>query len=134
MRSDFIGRGWNFPMDVNVKGGMAMVGGTTKLEQAMTLVLATHPGERPFRPEFGCPLRSHMFAGTSEPERAAIAGDVRASLTRWEPRVLVEDVTVYPHPEDPRLLLIDISYRDKTENDPRNLVYPFYTIPEEGSD
>ena len=134
MRSDFIGRGWNFPMDVNVNGGMAMVGGAAKLEQAMTLVLSTHPGERPFRPEFGCPLRSHMFAGTSEPERAAIASDVLASLSRWEPRVLVEDVTVYPHPDDPRLLLIDISYRSKTENDPRNLVYPFYTIPEGGSD
>ena len=134
MRSDFIGRGWNFPMDVNVNGGMAMVGGAAKLEQAMTLVLATHPGERPFRPEFGCPLTSHVFSGSSDEVRAAIAKDVRAALERWEPRVLVEAVTVYPHPADARVLLIDIEYRAKGQNDPRNLVYPFYTIPEEGTD
>jgi hypothetical protein len=134
MRSDFIGRGWSFPFDVNNHGGMAMVGGAAKLEQAMTLVLSTHPGERPFRPEFGCPLRNYVFAEQSEDVLADIARDVRTSIERWEPRVLVMDVVVVPHPTDARLLLIDIAYATKTENDPRNLTFPFYTIPDEGND
>jgi hypothetical protein len=29
------------------------------------------------------------------------------------------------------LLYIDVSYRIKDDNDPRNLVFPFYVIPEE---
>jgi phage baseplate assembly protein W len=131
MSSDFIGRGWSFPMDVNVNGGVAMVGGARRLEQAMNLVLSTHPGERPFRPEFGCPLKNYVFEGPTTDVRAEIAREVRTSIERWEPRVSVNDVTVTPHPDDVRVLLIDISYRVKTENDPRNLVYPFYTIPEE---
>jgi hypothetical protein len=32
------------------------------------------------------------------------------------------------------VLYIDISYRIKHTNDRRNLVFPFYTIPEDGSD
>jgi phage baseplate assembly protein W len=132
VQSDFVGRGWSFPLEVNVNGGVAMVGGARKLEQAMTLVLGTHPGERPFRPAFGCPLRNHVFRGTGEQTRNEIARDVRSSLEMWEPRVVVTDVRVYPHPNDERLLLIDIDYRTKAENDPRNLVFPFYTIPEEG--
>jgi phage baseplate assembly protein W len=134
MRSDFIGRGWAFPFDVNNNGGMAMVGGAAKLEQAMTLVLSTQPGERPFRPEFGCPLRNYVFAEQSDDVLADIARDVRTSIERWEPRVVVADVVVAPHPDDTRLLLIDIAYSTKTENDPRNLTFPFYTIPDEGSD
>jgi hypothetical protein len=30
-------------------------------------------------------------------------------------------------------VLIEVSYRVKATNDRRNLVYPFYTIPEERS-
>jgi hypothetical protein len=32
----------------------------------------------------------------------------------------------------PNLLHIDITYVVKGENDERNLVHPFYTIPDEG--
>jgi hypothetical protein len=31
-------------------------------------------------------------------------------------------------------MLIDIAYQIKAENDRRNLVFPFYTIPDDGSD
>ena len=49
----------------------------------------------------------------------------------WEPRVELEDVDVVP---DPRLaggVQINITYRIQATNDRRNLVYPFYMIPEE---
>ena len=39
-----------------------------------------------------------------------------------------------PDPDDPALMFIDIQYTPKGTNDPRNLVFPFYTIPEDGSD
>ncbi|MEA5365210.1 GPW/gp25 family protein [Amycolatopsis sp., V23-08] len=134
MRTDFVGRGWSFPLDVDTGGRIAMAGGAAKLEQAMRIVLGTHPGERPFRPEFGCPLRDYVFSGAGADVLAAIAGEVRRSLRRWEPRVVPADIQVFPHPDDESVLLIDIAYVVKGENDPRNLVFPFYTIPENGSD
>jgi hypothetical protein len=131
MRQDFIGRGWSFPLDVNPSGMIAMAGGARKLEQAMRIVLATFPGERPYRPEFGCRLKSYVFAGASVDVLGRIAAEVRASLVRWEPRVNVDNVTVYPDSGNAALLYIDITYTAKGENDPRNLVQPFYTIPDD---
>jgi phage baseplate assembly protein W len=130
MLPDFVGKGWSFPLDVNANGRIAMAGGARKLDQAMRIVLETYPGERPFRPEFGSRLRDFTFAGASTEVLAAIAAEVRRVLLRWEPRVDVHDVDVYPDPVNETVLYIDISYVTKTENDPRNLVFPFYTIPE----
>jgi phage baseplate assembly protein W len=44
----------------------------------------------------------------------------------WEPRIEVEQVAVTPDRTSPDKLLIDISYRVRTTNAVRNLVYPFY--------
>lgn len=130
MESDFVGSGWSFPVGVSANGGIAVARGDTKVEQAMTLVLSTYPGERPFRPEFGCRLRDYVFAGASPDVLAEIAREVRLALRRWEPRATVSDVVVEPSPDDESLLLIDIGYHLRGENDSRNLVYPFYSIPE----
>ena len=129
---DFIGRGWSFPLDVTANGTIATMGGARKLEQAMSIVLTTYPGERPFRPAFGSRLRDFAFEGASVDVFAAIEREVRDSLAMWEPRTDVRDVTVVADPDRPNLLHIDITYVVKGENDERNLVHPFYAIPDEG--
>ncbi|MDT8913124.1 GPW/gp25 family protein [Amycolatopsis sp. PS_44_ISF1] len=128
---DFIGRGWSFPLAVTANGTIATMGGPRKLEQAMAIVLSTYPGERPFRPEFGSRLRDFVFESATPTVFSGIEGEVRRSLTIWEPRVTIGDVVVRPHGDQDNVLLIDISYRVKGENDQRNLVHPFYTIPDE---
>ncbi|OLR92392.1 GPW/gp25 family protein [Actinokineospora bangkokensis] len=134
MEHDFVGRGWAFPLGVTANGTIAAVSGARKLEQAMTLVLSTYPGERPFRPRFGSRLRDFVYESASAVVFARIEQEVRDALTLWEPRTEVRSVTVYPSPDQDHLLHIDIAYVVKGENDPRNLVHPFYTIPDEGSD
>jgi phage baseplate assembly protein W len=100
----------------------------------MRTVLATAPGERPMRPEFGCGIHDYVFAPADATTAGLIAYEVRASLLRWEPRIDVNDVDVRPDPDDATTMLIDIKYSVKDTNDPRNLVFPFYVIPaEEGS-
>ncbi len=134
MRSDFIGAGWAFPTGVDTNGRIALVRGDTELVQAMRLILATYPGERPMRPEFGCRLRDFVFRGGTPDTVAELSEEVRRSLMRWEPRIDVEAVDVYPDPVDHSVLRIDITYRPKDTNDRRNLVFPFYTIPDDESD
>jgi uncharacterized protein len=46
----------------------------------------------------------------------------------------VERVEVKPDRDDPSLLYIEIWYSAKGTNDRRNLVFPFYTIPDDESD
>jgi len=130
--NDFIGHGWSFPLDVTANGTIATVGGSRKLEQAMTLVLSTYPGERPFRPNFGSRLRDFVYEGATVDVFARIEREVRDSLVMWEPRAKVENVVVHPDEHQENLLNIDITYVVKEENDRRNLVFPFYTIPDEG--
>lgn len=127
--TDFIGRGWSFPVGVDATGQIALVSGSREIEQAMRLILSTYPGERPMRPNFGSRLRDFIFDGATWENAAAISTEVRASLLVWEPRANVTDVIVTPEAADPGVLMIDILYTIKGTNDPRNLVFPFYTIP-----
>jgi phage baseplate assembly protein W len=126
---DFIGSGWAFPVGVDATGQIALVSGSREIEQAMRLILSTYPGERPMRPRFGSKLRDFIFDGATWENAAAIAAEVRAALRQWEPRATVVDVLVIPEAADPGVLMIDILYTIKGTNDPRNLVFPFYTIP-----
>jgi phage baseplate assembly protein W len=131
MHEEFIGTGWAFPMAVNATGGIAMARREHELEQAMRLILSTYPGERPMRPEFGCRLRDFVFESATDETGARLAYEVRQSLIRWEARVDIQAVDVVPDPIDRNLLFIDIKYAVKSTNDRRNLVFPFYTIPDE---
>jgi hypothetical protein len=46
----------------------------------------------------------------------------------------VDSVNVTVDPDDRSRLYIDLNYSVKGTNDRRNLVFPFYTIPDDGSD
>jgi uncharacterized protein len=132
--TDFIGAGWAFPARVDATGGLALARGTKLLEQAMRLILSTYPGERPMRPEFGSRLRDFIFAGATLDNAGAIANEVRRALQRWEPRADINDVIVSLDEAELGTLYIDIQYTIKATNDMRNLVFPFYTIPENGDE
>lgn len=132
MVSDFIGSGWGFPLRTNATGGIALVSGDAELRESIRLIIGTAPGERPMRPEFGCGIHEYVFAPADATTAGRIAFEVRAALGRWEPRIEVDQVDVTVDPQREGTLLIDIGYRVRGDNDRRNLVFPFYTIPEGG--
>ena len=131
MSTDIIGAGWKYPPGTTPAGGIALVQGGTEIEQAICLILGTGYGERPMRPEFGCGIHEYVFAPIDASTAGRLAREVRQSLARWEPRIDVFDVTVHPLPEEETVVLIDIQYQIRATSDTRNLVFPFYTIPEE---
>ena len=129
----FVGSGLAFPLRVDASGSIALVSHEREVEEAIRIIIGTAPGERPQRPEFGCRIHDRVFSPADAPTFGLIAADVRSALARWEPRIDVADVDVYPDPDDPALLYVDIGYRIRATNDSRNLVFPFYTIPSEGT-
>ncbi|PPK68457.1 GPW/gp25 family protein [Actinokineospora auranticolor] len=132
MSERFIGRGWAFPTGVGPTGGIAMVEHEREIEQAIRLILGTAPGERPMRPEFGCGIHDFVFAPSDGATAGRIGYEVRSALRRWEPRITVSDVLVSYDTADAGVLYVDVRYTIRSTNDPRNLVFPFYTIPEGG--
>lgn len=128
--SAFVGRGWRYPLGPSGAGGVATSVGAEKIEQSIYLILATTPGERPMRPEFGCPLIDYMFAPLDPATFGQIAAEVEQALRFWEPRVDVHDVHVGPDPDNDGVALISITYSTRNDYDRRNLVFPFYVIPD----
>jgi uncharacterized protein len=131
MRNVFVGRGWGFPLRVDPNGAIALVSDEREIEEAIRVVLATSPGERPMRPAFGCPIHEHVFDVASPAMMAALQLKVEDALALWEPRITVDAVVVSQAVDDAALVYIDIRYRINDTNSTRNLVFPFYTIPGE---
>jgi phage baseplate assembly protein W len=128
---DFIGAGWAFPPTTDATGGIALVTREREIEQAIRLILGTARGERPMRPEFGCRIHDHVFGPANGATAGQIAYDVREALERWEPRIAVIEVGVGYDRIDSGVLYVDVSYAIAGTNDPRNLVFPFYVIPDQ---
>jgi uncharacterized protein len=134
MSGDFIGRGWAFPVRADKTGGIALVTRERELAESIELILRTAKGDRPMRPEFGCGIWDEVFSPMDATTAGRVAYDVRAALERWEPRVDVTavDVTYADDEEKTGLMEVRITYSERETNDRRNLVFPFYIIPEEG--
>ena len=110
---------------------MATVGGEQEIEEAIRIILATSPGQRVMRPEFGCRLQEIVFAPNNGQTAALAERYVRQALARWEPRIQVEEVRAEADRANRALLLIQVRYTIKSSHASRSLVYPFYLIPEE---
>ena len=130
--ADFIGRGISFPLRVDQSGSLAMTFGADDIDASLRMVLITAPGERLMRPQFGCRIWDLLFEPINANTIGLMAEAVRDAVSQWEPRVTLEDVLIDPDPRDNSRVLITLKYRVRTTNDRRNLVYPFYVIPQEG--
>ena len=129
---DLVGKGWGFPLAVDGRGGIGLSGGSQEIEEAIEIILNTPVGHRIMRPEFGCRIHDLLFAPINSSTATAAEHCVREALNYWEPRIDVLDIVAEADSQNPSRLLIYIQYRIKATHDERALVYPFYTIPDEG--
>jgi uncharacterized protein len=129
--NDIIGSGWNFPLKLNSRGGIALASDEEKVAQSIQIILSTPIGQRVMRPTFGSRLHELIFAPVN-PETFGLAEMyVQDALNFWEPRIQVLEVTAGTDNAKPGILLINIRYWIKATHDERSLVYPFYQIPGE---
>jgi phage baseplate assembly protein W len=128
---EILGSGLAFPLQVDRRGALALAHDETDVDQAIHLILATAPGERPMRPEFGCGVHDFVFDTIDAGTVARMETEVRAALDRWEPRIDVVDVGFDLDRAGAGELVIEIAYRLRATSHLRNLVHPFYVIPAE---
>lgn len=144
--TDFIGRGWRFPIKVNARGRLEWSDGPARIQDSIWLIMKTALGERLMRPKFGAGVDDYVFQSNSVVNRSALANAIKRALLEWEPRIDVDEVRVNSTSElkrsrlDTELegtpgnlaidldsqVLVTIQYRIRTTNEIFNVVFPFY--------
>jgi uncharacterized protein len=102
-------------LSVSPQGGIAMVADAESVRQAILLLVATRPGERVMRPDYGCPLYRLAFEPNDDTTAGLAMHYVRQALDRWEPRVVVLAIDAERSDEHPSRLLLELHYRLKSQ-------------------
>ena len=75
------------------------------------VILLTRPGEQLRRPGFGAGLENFLHEPNTLNTRRRIQDLLTSSLTRWEKRLLLDDVAVNEVPGEPARVRVEIAYR-----------------------
>ena len=129
---EFLGKGLRFPVSINLNGGVSTSQLEENVRQSIFIILGTAPGERIYRPEFGCQIHDLMFAPNNPLTCARAKIYCEEAIYKFEPRVEYVACEARPNPDEPNRLDIRIEYVIAGKNDKRNLVFPFYLRNEDG--
>ena len=127
MSKAFLGRGWKYPVAVDpASGRIAMSDFEQDIKESIRIILATAPGERLMRPDFGCGIHDLVFSTISRATIGVFESRVRDSITKWEPRVEIILLDISTRDPNKGKLEIMLTYRVRETNNEFNLVFPFY--------
>jgi phage baseplate assembly protein W len=105
------GRGISFPPRVGNDGRIAWSEGETNVREAIQVILMTEQRERLMLPEFGGNLGPFLFEPNTVTTRHLIKDRISKALSRWEPRILVETISVEADPSDAQAAVATITYK-----------------------
>jgi uncharacterized protein len=123
---DFLGKGFRFPVSVNLNGGVSTSQLEENVRQSIFIILGTAPGERIYRPDFGCRIHDLMFAPNNGITAAAAEVYCEEAIYKYEPRIDHVVCHARANADEPNRMDIRIEYVIAGKNEKRNLVYPFY--------
>jgi uncharacterized protein len=128
---EFLGRGWRFPVAVNLTGGISSSALEENVRESMFVILGTATGERVNRPDFGCRIHDLMFAPNNDETAARAEYYCAEAIYKYEPRIAEVRCKAIPSKDEPNRLDIRITYVIAGKSDKKNLVYPFYLLKPE---
>ena len=131
---DFLGKGLRFPVSVNLNGGVSTSAYEENVRQCIFIILGTAPGERIYRPTFGCRIHDLMFAPNIPITAAMAEYYCEEAIYKWEPRVSQVKCKAGPNPDEPNRMDIRIEYVLANQHEKRSLVFPFYLKTDEPDD
>ena len=129
----FLGKGFQFPPKVDATTGrFVMSEGEEDIKEAIYLILKTRLNERPMCPGFGCDIEDYVFDLPDGRAERGMEDAIETALTIWEPRIENIQVEINKKRIHEGIILIEISYTVRRDNNAVNLVFPYYL--EEGFD
>ena len=103
-----------------------MVSEETEIREALSIMISTVRGERYLRPKFGIDLRDYPFTPITTALKRDVEDMITQSIAEYEPRIIVDKVTVDDSESLEGMLAIYVSYTVRATNSKDNLVYPLY--------
>jgi uncharacterized protein len=128
---EFLGKGWRFPVAVNLTGGISSSNYEENVRESIFVILGTAPGERVNRPDFGCRIHDLMFAPNNDETAARAEYYCEEALYKYEKRITAITAQAIPSKDEPNRLDIRVTYQIAGKSDKKNLVYPFYLLKPE---
>jgi phage baseplate assembly protein W len=104
------GKGLGFPPRVGADGRVVWSAGEANVRESIRIILMTELGERLRLPGFGGGLRRFLFEPNTVSTRHLMSERIKKTLTEWEPRISVEDVSVEPDSGDDQSAVAVIKY------------------------
>jgi uncharacterized protein len=123
---DFLGKGFRFPVSVNLNGGVSSSAFEENIRQCIFIILGTAPGERINRPDFGCRIHDLMFSPNNPITAAMAEVYCEEAIYKHEPRISKVSCRAGANADEPNRLDVRIEYVIAGKNEKRNLVFPFY--------
>jgi uncharacterized protein len=87
-------RGFSVPFRIDAGGGIAQESGPEKLKENIIHILLTAVGERVMRPDYGGGMGALVHDPNNDALNAVIQHQIAKSIGEWEPRVLLQSVSV----------------------------------------
>lgn len=121
MDKDIIG--FSIPFRINpATGGVAVQeDGAEKLKENIIHILLTGVGERVMRRNYGGGVRQLVHDPNNEALKAIIQHQIGRSISLWEPRVMLESVSVS---QQDGTLIAELQYTIRRTQQPQNLSVP----------
>ena len=93
-----------------LSGDLIALKNENAIARAVRNIVLTTPGEKFFDPDFGSSVSEILFENVDDITAVSIRDEIRSSLSNYEPRVELIDVTVDPNFDENQFDVV-ISYR-----------------------
>ncbi|MBV7337519.1 GPW/gp25 family protein [Chloroflexi bacterium TSY] len=95
--------GFSIPFRIEA-GRVAQANGVEKIKENIIHILLTGIGERVMRRDYGGGLRQLVHDPNNDALRSIVQHQIAKAIGQWEPRVLLQSVTVTQHPQEGTLI------------------------------
>lgn len=128
-KKSFLGTGWAFPITFDhEQSTVNMASEVQDIEQSLTILLRTRPGERVMRPDYGCALDDLLFEPVDAGIITYIKDLISSAILYYEPRVNLQNINILTEPAMvwEGKVLIELNLVVRSTNGRFNYVYDYY--------
>lgn len=112
-----------WPFSINEAGKVNDGNEEASIKSSINRILSTRIGEQVGNPEFGSKIFMLIFEPVDEVLKVLAKLYVVEALTRWEPRIIINEVDGYRLKDDKRTFRIDIYYFIKKTQQQTSISY-----------